>query len=194
MKLSRKLLALALTTALPLVAVSANAQEKTVVQETTTMSDGSKVVVTSTTDKDAAADSMAVKYTSYSFDANHNGMIDNDEVISYVTRYADTNNDGFIESSEFEDGSMKYFYNMMEGDDVAQAQAQTYTFWDKDGDKRLDATEIQSMVSNTGVYKKWDTNQDGTINNAEFSRGTFSAYDKNKDGMISMEEWAKVVM
>lgn len=199
MKYKNKLLAIAITTALPLVAYSAHAEE--VITEKAKMSDGTEVTVVKTADADAAAESMKVKYTTYSFDADKDGFIDNDEVIMYVTRNVDKNNDGFIDTTEFESGSMSYFANMIEENKVENVenkmesnQPKSYTYWDKDKDNRLDPSEVETLVANKGLYKKWDLNKDGKIDSLEFSQATFLAYDKDNNGSISITEWADVVM
>jgi len=187
MKLSHKIMMLTLATTFPLV--GANADSEKVVTKTTTMADGTQLTVTETKDVNEAADPVIIKHTTFSYDKNKNGIIEANEVNSYVTRYADKNRDGYIDESEGD--SMTYFYNMM---DKAPADNKNYTYWDKDNDKRLDASEIETLVSNTGIYKKWDTNKDGKIDSSEFAIATFKAYDDNGDGEIDINEWVDVAM
>lgn len=191
MKLSHKIMALTLTTALPFMAATASAEQ--IIKKTTTMNDGTEVTVTKTTDVDKAANSMEIKTTTYSYDKNKDGYFDNNEVITYVTKYADTNNDGFIDAEEYESGSMTYFSNMMSADNTT-TEPRSYSYWDKDKNNRLDSSELETLVENKGFYKQWDVNKDGKIDNAEFSQATFKAYDDDSNGMISMQEWMDVVM
>jgi len=198
---SNKFIALTLTTVISTFAIgtAANAEDMVKVENKVTLA-GDAVIVTETSDVNKAADSMKITRTTYSYDANNNGVIEPNEFNTYLTRTVDTNNDGYIVLDEFEGDSMTYYYNynkpvvVAEGNAKASTEVKSYTYWDKDKDDRLDSDEVESLVANMGLYKKWDTNLNGTIETSEFSAGTFTAYDTDKNGSISMEEWNAVVM
>ena len=145
-------------------------------------------------DVNEAADSVKISSTTYSYDANNNGVIEPDEFVTYITRTFDSDRDGYLDSTEYESDQDIYIYDLVNIDTSNNDAIKSYTFWDKDKDDKLDASEIESLVANTGIYKKWDYNENGTIDTAEFAKGSFMSYDDNGDNMISMEEWADVVM
>ena len=145
-------------------------------------------------DVNKAADSVVITETTYSYDANNDGFIDPSEFSTYVTRSVDTDGDGYLESTEYESSSMTYFKDMMKKKDAESGEVQNYTYWDKDNDKKLDSSEIETLVANRGIYKKWDSNLDGKIDSQEFAAGTFKAYDDDGNGAISVKEWSDVVM
>jgi hypothetical protein len=145
-------------------------------------------------DVNKAADSVVITKTTYSYDANNDGFIDPTEFNTYITRSVDTDGDGFLESTEYEESSMTYFYDAMKVAADDNLTVQKYTYWDKDKDNKLDSSEIETLVANRGLYKKWDTNLDGKIDMQEFAMGTFQAYDDDGNGEISMSEWSDVVM
>ena len=145
-------------------------------------------------DVNKAAESVVVTKTTYSYDSNNDGFIDPSEFNTYITRSVDTDGDGYLESTEYDEGSMTYFYSKTKAPDAPQAEVKSYTYWDKDNDKRLDSGEIETLVANRGIYKAWDTNLDGKIDHNEFSIGTFKSYDDNNDGSISISEWSDVTL
>lgn len=144
-------------------------------------------------DVNAAADSVVIKKTTYSYDANGDGFIDPTEFTTYVTTSVDANGDGYLESTEYTSDSMTYFVDMSTTKNT-DIEATKYTYWDKDKDNRLDSSEVETLVANHGIYKAWDTNLDQKIDTQEFAMGTFKAYDDNGDGTITMNEWADVIM
>lgn len=180
MSIKRKILGLTATTALSLFALNAATAET--------------ITVTSKADVNAAADSMVVERTTYSYDANNNGFIEPGEFTTYVTKRVDLDGDGYLESSEYTTDSMVYFYNHMSDTQKTESNVTNYTYWDKDKDNRLDSSEVETLVANTGFYKTWDKNKDGKIDSAEFAAGTFASYDDNNDGKITINEWADVTM
>ncbi len=190
MKTHNKLLIMASVALLPFAA-QAQTMTKT---ETTTMTDGTKIVIKSTSDADAAAESMKISETTYYYDTNNDGFIGPNEYSAYVVRNYDANNDGYITEKEYNNDSMTYFYSSMANGNEKKAEVKNYTFWDKDKDNRLDASEVESMVANFGAYQSWDTDESGKIESDEFTIGTFNIYDRNNDGQITIDEWPEVIM
>lgn len=169
MTIRNKILALTAATTIPMVALASMAHAEK--------------------DVNKAADSVVVTKTTYSYDRNGDGFIDPTEFNTYITTSIDSDGDGYLESTEYETSSMTYFYDTAKEDEV-----KSYTYWDKDKDNKLDSSEVETLVSNVGIYKKWDTNKDGKIDQIEFSAGTFKSYDDDNDGRIDMSEWSDVVM
>lgn len=117
----------------------------------------------------------------YDRDANNNGILDDQEFPSYVYSRFDRNGDGYLDDSEWQVSSTRWY--------GATPKYKTYTAWDKNGDGRLDATEFNVVVADSGMYKTWDVNADKTLESTEYAEATFRLYDENKDGMLSLDEW-----
>ena len=66
---------------------------------------------------------------------------------------------------------------------------QTFSYWDKNGNGRLDPDEVSALIDQTGLYKDWDANHDGLVDSREYAAGLFRLYDANGDGVIDRGEW-----
>ena len=117
----------------------------------------------------------------YDRDANNNGILDSQEFPAYVYSRFDRNGDGFLDDSEWQVSSTRWY--------GVQPQYKTYKTWDKNADGRLDATEFDVVVTDSGLYKTWDVNADKTLESNEYAEATFRLYDENKDGNLSLVEW-----
>lgn len=133
----------------------------------------------------------------YGYDEDNNGFIEKDEMVSYMYRLTDENNDGVITDDEFQTSYAMTYYadqNNMDSADVETTDTKmTMSYWDKDKDDTLDTSEMETLVSDAGIYKQWDYDADGRVSVDELARGTFRAYDDNNDGMISKSEWKDVI-
>lgn len=186
----KKFMVLSLTGAL-MISNAGMAQE----MDKTVIIDGDTAVkITGADTANDAADSIKITRTTYSYDVNNNNIIEPNEFTTYVTRTLDSNNDGYIVTDEYDGDSMTYFYTNVDTQPNSDMEVKSYSYWDKDQDDRLDSSEIESLVANMGIYKKWDTDMNGTIDKVEFATGTFMVYDDNNDKSISAEEWVDVVM
>ncbi len=117
------------------------------------------------------------------YDRNGDGMLEEDEFKTYTFSRWDTDGDGFLGDEEW-----NYYTNLWYAQHP-QTQRQTYVYWDKDKNGKLDASELDTLVSETKLYSIWDTNQDGKVDNEEYAQASFKIYDRNNDGELSASEW-----
>ncbi|MCF8495263.1 MAG: hypothetical protein K9G62_01195 [Alphaproteobacteria bacterium] len=162
--------ALIATTALVLIAGVAQAAEQTIVTTAQNL-DGSTTKTVTTT-----------RYYYPDNDLNNNGIIDSTEFPVYAYNRWDRNGDGFVTDDEWEVGAVRWY-------GPANNEYKTYTYWDKDGNGRIDPSEFGTQLTTTNLYSIWDTNADNTIQGDEYAVATFRLYDINNDGQMSLEEW-----
>lgn len=146
--------------------------ETVVTKEVTPNPDGTTTTTTTTTRY----------YHDTGTDINNNGILDSNEFGTFVRRSWDMNGDGFIDDSEWNAGTTRWYptgYN----------EYKTYTVWDKDRDGRLDSTEFDTVVTTTKLYETWDVNNDKILEDDEYAAKTFSVYDENADGSLNLKEW-----
>lgn len=117
-------------------------------------------------------------------DANNNGILDTAEFPGYVYRHWDRNNDGFINSDEWDMSTVRWYA-------PGTTTYKTYTAWDKNGDGRIDSSEFDRVVTDTKLYSSWDSNADNTIESDEYAAATFRMYDVDNDGQLSLAEWKR---
>jgi len=115
------------------------------------------------------------------YDKNNNGILDSNEFYTYAYSAWDANRDGFLSPDEWNVNTVRWY-------GPANTTYKTYTYWDKNGDGRIDATEFDTTAATTNLYKMWDTSGTG-INNDIYAAQSFRLYDTNGDGVLSMDEW-----
>lgn len=135
----------------------------------------------------ANAQKSETQTRTYSYDSNKNGFIEPEEFTTYFYSRSDADGDGYMGDEEWKMTTSQLYRPYKDLD------YNKYTYWDQDKDGRLDNNEVKTLVEKTGLYEKWDTNQDKKVDTDEFARGTFVAYDDNNDGALSMEEWKNVL-
>lgn len=133
------------------------------------------------------AESLETQTRTYSYDSNKDGFIEPDEFTTYIYTRSDTNGDGYLGDEEWKMTTSQLYRPYKD------INYNTYTYWDRDKDNRLDHNEMKTLIQKTDLYSKWDTDTDGKISNAEFEKGTFDAYDDNRDGLLSRTEWISVL-
>jgi len=69
------------------------------------------------------------------------------------------------------------------------AMAQTFKRWDTNDNGSIDSNEFQQGFARSGAYSQWDTNNDGVVDQQEFSNGVFSVWDRNGDGQLERQEF-----
>lgn len=147
-------------------------------------------LVLSMTSLSASAETVKtteIERTTYSYDLNHNGVIEPDEFQTYVYTRSDTDGDGFLADEEWNANLVTYY-------DPYEIEYKTYTYWDKDKDDKLDLSEVDTLITTTKLYAQWDKDKNGQIDTDEFAQGTFRAYDANNDGTLSVSEWKNAIM
>jgi Ca2+-binding EF-hand superfamily protein len=164
---------------------AATVQAASVTTTTTTKETVSAPVVATGVAPGTPGSQTAYYYTSY--DKNHDGVIQPEEFNTYVYTRWDHDGDGFLSDEEWQLAT-KHWYT------PSTVEYKTYTYWDKDNDKRLDPSEVQTLVSETSLYSLWDVNHNGTLENDEYASATFNMYDDNHDGTISLTEWKDMAM
>jgi len=68
--------------------------------------------------------------------------------------------------------------------------ANAFSDWDSDGNNEINDNEWTESCTNSGLFKRWDMDNDGLIDNDEFSSGLFRFWDVNGDGVLEQGEWA----
>lgn len=140
----------------------------------------SSTVVTKNMDGSTTTTTTTAYYVDY--DKNKNGILDSNEFYTYAYRIWDTDRDGFLSDEEWKLSTARWY-------GPSSSTYQTYTYWDKNGDGKVDATEFDTGAASTKLYTVWDTNADSQINNDEYAAASFRVYDLNNDGVLSMDEW-----
>ena len=131
----------------------------------------------------AGAQQSEVQTRTYSYDVNHDGFIQPEELTTYLyTRY-DTNGDGYLGDEEWKVTTTNLYRPYKDVD------FNTYTFWDEDKDNRINNAELAALLKKTDLYARWDLNRDKMLDNEEFERATFAAYDVDDSGTLDIEEW-----
>lgn len=144
----------------------------------------SVVPATSSTSVQANSDgSTTTTTTTYyvDYDKNNNGILDSNEFYTYAYRIWDTDRDGFLSDEEWKLNTVRWY-------GPATTTYQNYTYWDKNGDGRIDASEFDTTATATKLYQTWDTAGSG-INNDIYATQSFRIYDTNGDGVLSIDEW-----
>lgn len=161
-----------LLTAAAVILLSGPALAETSETVTTVGPDGSTTTTTTTYYSD--------------FDANNNGILDDQEFNHYVYRAWDANGDGFISDAEYNRGTVRWY-------GPTRVKYGPYASYDVNHDMRIDETEFGTVITTTKLYEVYDVDANKQINPAEYSRATFSAYDQDNDGEISQQEWEKAL-
>ncbi|HEY8963296.1 MAG TPA: EF-hand domain-containing protein [Alphaproteobacteria bacterium] len=135
-----------------------------------------------TVQKNADGSTTTTTTTYYvDYDKNNNGILDSNEFYTYAYGIWDTDHDGFLSDEEWKLNTVRWY-------GPANTTYQTYTYWDKNGDGRIDATEFDTTATATKLYQTWDVKGTG-ITNDSFAASSFRLYDTNADGVLSMDEW-----
>src|SRR5690606_942340 len=116
------------------------------------------------------------------YDKNNNGILDSQEFYTYAYSIWDTDRDGFLSDEEWKTNTVRWY-------GPTTTTYKSYTYWDKNGDGMIDATEFDTTATDTKLYSVWDTNADSRIENNEYAAASFRIYDLNADGVLSMDEW-----
>jgi|GEM_PF-1833132 len=151
-----------------------------VVSTTAPVTPTSSTVVTKNLDGSTTTTTTTAYYVDY--DKNKNGILDSNEFYTYAYRVWDTDRDGYLSDEEWKLSTARWY-------GPTSNTYQTYTYWDKNGDGKIDATEFDTGAASTKLYTVWDTNADSQINNDEYAAASFRVYDTNNDGVLSMDEW-----
>ena len=70
----------------------------------------------------------------------------------------------------------------------ARAQELVFKDWDTNGDGQIDQNEFNAGIQKQGAFARWDTDHDKQLSEQEFERGMFKDYDVNGDNAILQDE------
>lgn len=119
----------------------------------------------------------------YKFDSNQNGVLDENEYITYSYTMIDHDGDGMIDDVEWNDYT-EIWYEPVE----IKPDSATFTSYDLDGDGYIDVTEYENAYD-VDLYQAWDVNNDGHVRMSEYETITTTYHDLDNDGLY---EWATI--
>lgn len=114
------------------------------------------------------------------WDANDDEFLDNQDFLETNWQLWDETDDDRLNAMEWST-SMREWYG--------ESDYGSFTDWDENGDGFVDAKEYESTFANTNLWKGWDTDSDGVLNEDEFGSYIYSVYDNDGDGILSNDEW-----
>lgn len=119
------------------------------------------------------------------WDADGNGVVDEDEFLRTSFRVWDIDDSGDVDPEEFATSSGSFFTSRQPSEEFGQ--------WDLDRDDSLVIYELQKGFERTNLFRYWDDNNDGLVNRDEFVGGAYAAWDTSDNGMIEQGEWERAV-
>ncbi len=111
------------------------------------------------------------------WDQNDDDMLDQDEFTTGIYADWDADNDNILTEDEFTTGAERW--------GVTDTDFSTL---DADGDGEVVYSEFNENWDNDAVYSTWDGDDDGLLNNDEFSTGLYDSADLDSDQVITVEE------
>jgi hypothetical protein len=116
------------------------------------------------------------------WDNDGDAAISNVEMSEGLFEAWDTDEDGRLEVSEFEEGAELWF-----GDRWDYAG---FTDWDGDGDGELTLEEYNRGFDDLAVYDDLDENDDQQLTANEIAVSYYASWDTDGDGEVEVAEWA----
>lgn len=108
------------------------------------------------------------------WDTERDDRYSQDEIAYGLFNNLDKNSDGFLTKEELASASTTLGNSLHEQD--------------MNNDERLDRSEFYSGVIDSGLYKKWDVNKDGTLSSEELNNTLFDTWDVNRDNYLDKDE------
>ncbi len=113
------------------------------------------------------------------FDTDNDGNLDANEFYAINFRYVDKDNDKTVSPEEWNEG-YNYLYGTYESD---------FDIFDADKDGILDTDEWNIGLADSEWFNDFDENDDGKISAEEWENGLFESWDDNQDGFIDNDEY-----
>lgn len=115
----------------------------------------------------------------YKFDTNSNGILDEDEYVTYSYHVIDYDRDGRVNNTEWN----KYTTFWYEPYKVEMdPEVTTFVSYDVDGDGFIDTAEY-SKAYDMNIYHAWDMDKSGSVDMVEYKSMTTTYHDLDKDGV-----------
>ena len=106
------------------------------------------------------------------------------DFVTYAYSRWDKNADGSISPDEWDSNVVTWY-----GPNVTTYK--TYADWDLNHNGKLDETEFNRVMGDTGLYKTWNVTTT-TTPAVVTTDSSFASYDLNGDGKITPSEWEQV--
>lgn len=75
-----------------------------------------------------------------------------------------------------------------ERENVGNTDLEEFNQYDVNTDRQLDQDEFTSRMEETQAYENWQ-NEEGTLTEEDFNRGTFERWDANNDSYLDADEY-----
>lgn len=69
-----------------------------------------------------------------------------------------------------------------------------YNAMDSNGDNQISENEFNIYFESSGLFDRWDANDDGSIDDVELGDALYDYYDDDDNGYIDDAEWKNGIM
>lgn len=119
-------------------------------------------------------------YTYYGYDTDNDGFLEETEYVGYSYDLIDYDDDDLINESEWSDYTSIWYEPYNDVDYTG-----TFTSYDLDGDGYIEYSEYETNYD-SDLYTAWDIDNDGYIEDYEYNTAANMYVDYDNDGLY---EW-----
>lgn len=116
------------------------------------------------------------------WDTNKDNRVTERELTGGLFTNWDRSKDNFIDDSEYQAFNSAW----------RDRHGNNFTTWDTNDDDRLDREEFAAGLSETGITRDWDTDNDNEYSEEELRRATFESRDADRDTYLTEEEYTNM--
>lgn len=115
------------------------------------------------------------------WDLNSDNKVSESEFYTVMFHRLDSNKDGSLSSKEWDLGQ-NYIFSQVSG----------FTQLDTNKDKMIKRGEFDSGIKFTGLFRSYDSDQNGYLNRKELNAGVYNSMDLDGSGIIQKNEFTTV--